>query len=577
MLLRKKIIAACFVTLLIFLSVNLVFYLFYTKNILNKFGRLKINEDIKRVENFFNHEKNQVLNLTKDWAAWTDAWLFMQGMNPNFEEINLKIDKYVNNNLHLIAYVDLKGYIKTGGFYDISAKKIKVVDKRILRRYIQWYFSSVKRGGFVGIVKEKDYFMIIAVHPVVKSDFRGPVAGYLFMGRVITSDMENFIKDLFGFSSFKIISAEDSLSESYVDKKDGVYRVTHKLDDFFGKKTVAIYFETEKFSNIGLILLFLLNILIIFGFGVFVLYLISRKVLKRIDNVVVGLQEIRRGTRDTIETDEKDEIGFLIEEINDFWRTIKRITLENQKNERVFRTVADNLEDIVIVIDSEGEIVYSNNKAQIFMKTSEKLRHLTYKIAATIENQLDEEEVELEDKRYLRIKKFLVYEKPKIILILGEDITSIKREKERLMELAIKDDLTSLYNRFYFEKALQEKVNLAKIGEKFSLIFITVENLKEINEERGRVAGDFVVKFIAKTISSTIRSGDIAARWSGSKFGIILKGGVSDAKEIEEKIIKLKEVTLNLEGQLIPLSVDTKIVTIDGEKDSQTIIKDIIS
>ncbi|MDW7973647.1 MAG: hypothetical protein RMI01_10725, partial [Thermodesulfovibrio sp.] len=91
MLLRKKIIVACFVTLLIFLSINLVFYLFYTKDILNKFGRLKINEDIKRVENFFNHEKNQLLNLTRDWAAWTDAWLFMQGMNPNFEEINLKI------------------------------------------------------------------------------------------------------------------------------------------------------------------------------------------------------------------------------------------------------------------------------------------------------------------------------------------------------------------------------------------------------------------------------------------------------------------------------------------------------
>lgn len=582
MLLRKKILYAFCLMVSIFLIFNFGFYFVYFKGVLSKLWKIKIDEDIKRIEKFFNYEKEQLMNLTKDWAAWTEAYLFMQGMNPDFRQVNLGVETYINNKLNLIAYVNLRGDIIAGGFYDLSTNKVKNLDEKILKKYIQRYFSFPRRVNFVSILKEKNYFMLIAVHPVVKSDFKGPAVGYLFMGRVISSEMENFMRSLLGFDEVRLTSVSPSLPDLFIDSKSSSYKITYKLEDFFGKRDIALYFETsdkkmEVFKN-SLIFLLQVYIVTLLGFSGFVFYLVNKRILNRIENITKSLHDIKRERMQGLEVDGDDEIGYLISEMNNFCREIRNATLKSQQNERIFKTVSDKLDDVVIVIDSEGKIIYSNPKAQNLMRISEKINRLPYRVITMSEEQLEEEEeIELEDRRYLRLKKIIVQQEPKIILIIGEDITVMKKEKERLMDIALKDDLTSLYNRYYFEKVLQEKINLAKMGEKYSLIFVTIDNLRKINEENGRMVGDFVVKSVANIISKNLKSGDIAARWSGSRFGIIIKGDSSRAKYLEEKIKKLQEVSLEFEGQIVPLIIEVKVFTIDGEKDLQTLIKEAIS
>ena len=92
-----------------------------------------------------------------------------------------------------------------------------------------------------------------------------------------------------------------------------------------------------------------------------------------------------------------------------------------------------------------------------------------------------------------------------------------------LMMSAIQDDLTKLYRRNYFLKRLEEETDRGKRYERpFSLMMLDVDNFKRINDTRGHQAGDEVLKNIARIIRSGLRKTDIASRYGGEEFIILL-------------------------------------------------------
>ncbi len=112
----------------------------------------------------------------------------------------------------------------------------------------------------------------------------------------------------------------------------------------------------------------------------------------------------------------------------------------------------------------------------------------------------------------------------------------IRRKKQRIE--AILDPLTHLYNRRFFDNEIK---NLIFNDEKFSLIFIDVDDLKKINDLKGHIEGDKALKELAESIKSSIRQTDIAARYGGDEFVILVKGS---SKDIAEKIAyRIKEKT----------------------------------
>jgi diguanylate cyclase (GGDEF)-like protein len=112
----------------------------------------------------------------------------------------------------------------------------------------------------------------------------------------------------------------------------------------------------------------------------------------------------------------------------------------------------------------------------------------------------------------------------------------IRRKKQKIE--AILDPLTHLYNRRFFENEIK---NLILSDEKFSLIFIDVDDLKKINDLKGHIEGDKALKELAASIKISIRQTDIAARYGGDEFVILVKGASGDVAEkiahrIKEKI-----------------------------------------
>ncbi len=107
----------------------------------------------------------------------------------------------------------------------------------------------------------------------------------------------------------------------------------------------------------------------------------------------------------------------------------------------------------------------------------------------------------------------------------------------------ILDKLTSLYNRNFFDKELQRKIWICrKNGNPASLVVVDIDLFKKINDNYGHLKGDEVLSKVASIIKEQIRDGDIAFRYGGEEFIVVLPGiGLDGALMVADRIRKAVE------------------------------------
>ncbi len=99
----------------------------------------------------------------------------------------------------------------------------------------------------------------------------------------------------------------------------------------------------------------------------------------------------------------------------------------------------------------------------------------------------------------------------------------LKAANERFRLLSILDGLTGLYNHRYFQERLQEEFERARRYRRYiSLIMLDIDYFKKINDTYGHLAGDFILRELARLIRKNIRKSDIPARYGGEEFAIVL-------------------------------------------------------
>jgi two-component system, cell cycle response regulator len=99
----------------------------------------------------------------------------------------------------------------------------------------------------------------------------------------------------------------------------------------------------------------------------------------------------------------------------------------------------------------------------------------------------------------------------------------IRKLQSTLEQMVVNDPLTGLHNRRYLmDRLLQEMQRSDRHGEPLALAMLDLDSFKPINDQYGHVLGDKVLRAVGNAIAKSIRVSDIAARYGGDEFGVIL-------------------------------------------------------
>lgn len=124
---------------------------------------------------------------------------------------------------------------------------------------------------------------------------------------------------------------------------------------------------------------------------------------------------------------------------------------------------------------------------------------------------------------------------------IARDISERKRLEERLQYMATHDLLTGLKNRSHFQKFLADEVERARqSGTRGAVLFIDLDNFKEINDTFGHQKGDEVLMRIAHILKANLRDGDAIARLGGDEFAAVLpRTDLKEARKVAERLLAL--------------------------------------
>ncbi len=164
-----------------------------------------------------------------------------------------------------------------------------------------------------------------------------------------------------------------------------------------------------------------------------------------------------------------------------------------------------------------------------------------------------------------------------IMLSKTLEFYKLEEEKNRFFSNSITDSLTSLYNRFFLvESGKKEFVNARRYHYSLSVAMLDLDFFKRVNDTYGHDVGDIVLKDFARKVKSVIREGDMAYRYGGEEFVLVLPHSTAeDAKlllmRIREKIIE--EGGVKIGKNTLEYRFSAGVQTLENEASLEEMIK----
>jgi len=144
-----------------------------------------------------------------------------------------------------------------------------------------------------------------------------------------------------------------------------------------------------------------------------------------------------------------------------------------------------------------------------------------------------------------------------LIRMVDEKTKSLQEAYSELAEIINKDKLTSLASRNFIEDVLEvEWLRFYRYGRRFSMLFIDLDDFKQINDQYGHSVGDQALRATGVAIRESIRNTDSAGRWGGDEFMVIFPE--TSLQEALDLAVRIKEIII-LSEQDLPCKLSVSI------------------
>jgi diguanylate cyclase (GGDEF)-like protein len=165
------------------------------------------------------------------------------------------------------------------------------------------------------------------------------------------------------------------------------------------------------------------------------------------------------------------------------------------------------------------------------------------------------------------------------LILLAYVAMVIAREQRRARDAAIRlstvDPLTSLFNRTFFFSAVEREIaRSTRSGRGFCLLMMDLDELKTINDVQGHFVGDRVLKSVGEVIREGVRRIDIAARYGGDEFVVLLPETESSGAYVVAEKIRMGVAELDVRGTDMKTSLSVGVVSYpdDGRTSDELMI-----
>ncbi len=161
-------------------------------------------------------------------------------------------------------------------------------------------------------------------------------------------------------------------------------------------------------------------------------------------------------------------------------------------------------------------------------------------------------------------------------VVLVEDITERKNAEAKISHLARYDALTGLPNRTFFREQLDRTLALTRRSGHCALMFVDLDQFKQVNDTLGHRCGDAVLSAVADRLRAIVRESDIVARFGGDEF-VILQAPVGRREEVDALARRVVETIafpyeIDVHQIVIGASVGIAVAPDDGDS-ADTLLK----
>lgn len=154
------------------------------------------------------------------------------------------------------------------------------------------------------------------------------------------------------------------------------------------------------------------------------------------------------------------------------------------------------------------------------------------------------------------------------LLAITRDISERKRSEERIHQLAYFDELTDLPNRrMLMDRLNQALVNAKRYQRAMAVMFLDLDNFKQVNDTLGHDVGDDLLRKVAARLTDCARASDTVSRQSGDEFVIVLTEITlpADAAAVAEKILKSMAEPIRLGNKNLHITTSIGIALFPAE------------